>query len=216
MSDSLRDQLLQAGFKQKKNEPAAKKPRKSKPSRPRANSQTNSRGGSQAESRANPLASKSASPRTSTGTGHHSAKQPNSRSTHQAASATNKPSQRSLGKSHSTVDEAAIEQRRAVKAQIKTLIEANAIKEFAGENVYRFTLQNRIRELHVAEPIRQQLVDNQLIITRLNGTTYLVPESISEQIRELNPNWAVVTPTAATSDSVEGYDDFPIPDDIIW
>ena len=44
-------------------------------------------------------------------------------------------------------------------------IEAAAIKEFQGESVYRFILNKRIRELHVKEDIRQQLVAGSLIIT---------------------------------------------------
>jgi uncharacterized protein YaiL (DUF2058 family) len=82
--------------------------------------------------------------------------------------------------------------------------------------VYRFTLQNRIRELHVVEAIRTQLVDGSLTITRLNGTTRLVPSEIVMKIQALNPNWAIVSSTSKTSDTEDGYDDFPVPDDIIW
>jgi uncharacterized protein YaiL (DUF2058 family) len=112
--------------------------------------------------------------------------------------------------------DAAAAERKAVKGKIKTLIEAVQIKEFAGETVYRFTLQNRIRELHVAEAIRVQLIDGTLTITRLNGTTRLVPSAIITQIQALNPNWAIVSSTSTSSDTEGGYDDFPVPDDIVW
>lgn len=106
--------------------------------------------------------------------------------------------------------------RKAIKTQIKTLIEAAAIKEFQGESVYRFILNQRIRELHVKEDIRQQLVAGSLIITRLNGTTWLVPDETSTAIRALNPDWAVVTPAPDGPEDNAGYEDFVVPDDLQW
>lgn len=191
MADSLRDQLLQAGFKQKPSEPTSRKPRGAKPGGGKNSKRSAHSAGAHA----------SGQPGTSGGKGKRRAATAHTSN----AAATKKAEEAAL-----------IEQRRAIKGKIKALIEDHAVKEFAGDTVYRFTLQNRIRELHVSEPIRQQLVDNQLIITRLNGTTYLVPEPISHQIRELNPDWAIVKPANASSDNVDGYDDFPIPDDIIW
>ena len=70
--------------------------------------------------------------------------------------------------------------------------------------------------MHVAETVRKQLVDGSLTITRLNGTTRLVPSETVTKIQALNPNWAIVSATSATSDTEGGYDDFPVPDDIVW
>lgn len=112
--------------------------------------------------------------------------------------------------------DAEAERRKAVKAQIKTLIEAAAIKEYQGESVYRFILNKRIRELHVKDEIRQQLVAGTLIITRLNGTTWLVPDATSTAIRELNPDWALVSPASDEPELSAGYEDFPVPDDLQW
>ena len=168
MSDSLRDQLLQAGFKQTAKEPAKGKQRHTRKPKKSGNSASDQRDKKQAKAQ------------------------------EQAA-----------------VD-AAAEERKATKAKIKTLIESTESKEFAGDVVYRFTLQNRIRELHVKEDIRKQLVDGSLTITRLNGSTRLVPNAVVDQIRELNPEWAVVTKQSDSSDDNEGYEDFAVPDDIVW
>ena len=168
MSDSLRDQLLQAGFKQTAKEPAKGKQRHTRKPKKSGNSASDQRDKKQAKAQ------------------------------EQAA-----------------VD-AAAEERKATKAKIKTLIESTESKEFAGDVVYRFTLQNRIRELHVKEDIRKQLVDGSLTITRLNGSTRLVPNTVAEQIREINPQWAVVTTQSDSSDDNEGYEDFAVPDDIVW
>lgn len=168
MSDSLRDQLLQAGFKQTAKEPAKGKQRHNRKPRKNGNSASVQRDKKQAKAQ------------------------------EQAA-----------------IDAAAAE-RKATKAKIKALIESSETKDFAGEVVYRFTLQNRIRELHVKEDIRKQLVDGSLTITRLNGSTRLVPVAVVEQIRELNPEWAAVSKQSDSSEDNEGYEDFVVPDDIVW
>lgn len=168
MSDSLRDQLLQAGFKQTAKEPAKNKQRANRKPKKSGNAVK----------------------------AQHAQKQ--------------------LKPDSKAADEAAAAQRKAVKVKIKTLIESSETKEFAGDTVYRFTLQNRIRELHVKEDIRKQLVDGTLTITRLNGSTRLVPNEIVEQIRELNPDWAIVSAQSGSSDDNEGYEDFAVPDDIVW
>lgn len=193
MSDSLRDQLLQAGFQKPKEEAAKKKHRPS--------------GNASNKSARAPSNNKAAS----------------YNSNHKGASAKRGKTNTSPSKEIPTESQnkarerdAAIEQRKAIKAQIKTLIEADAIKEFSGEVAYRYTLQNRIRELHVTDPIRQQLVSGALVITRLNGTTYVVPDNTATQIRALNPGWAIVKPNESSTDTVEGYEDFSVPDDLVW
>lgn len=174
MSDSLRDQLLQAGFNKPAKEPAKKQSNRGQAKRKQSQG-----------AQSNPQQ-----------TSKHTAREPQ--------------------KSPKALADAAAAARKAIKDKIKTLIEEVQIKEFAGEAVFRFTLQNRIRELHVAEAIRTQLVDGSLTITRLNGTTRLVPSDSVVKIQALNPNWAIVSSTAVTSDTEDGYDDFPVPDDIVW
>lgn len=177
MSDSLREQLLQAGFKQTRKEPPKKKPR---PAGPKSGGGPRPSGASKG----------SGDGRRKAATSDEQAKK--------------------------MAQQAAVQQRKVIKAQIKGLVEDSAIKEYAGDVAYRYTLQNRIRELHISEPVRQQLMSGALVITRLNGGTYLVPDTTADQIRKLNPDWAIVTPTDAKTDNPEGYDDFPIPDDLVW
>lgn len=178
MSDSLKDQLLNAGFSEPKP-----KPRKQKPS--------NARGPK----------NKSRTPVKN-----------NTNSRYGERPKLGKPDKRSKGQ-----DSQEAIQRRATKAQIKTLIDEASIKEYAGEEVFRYTLQNRIRELHVKPDIRGQIVEGSLLITRLNGATFLVPEMTAQQIKELNPNWAIVSLSQGPSkDTNDEYGDFPVPDDLQW
>ncbi|MFK7854385.1 MAG: DUF2058 domain-containing protein [Granulosicoccus sp.] len=175
MSDSLRDQLLKAGFSKPKAEPAKSRQRKSPHSK-----------------RQRPAQKKSApaTPVQHQGTVEQTTKQAEA--------------------------EQAIAQRKAIKQKIKTLIEATAIKDFKGEVVYRFTLQNRIRELHISDTVQNRLVADELAITRLNGSTFIVPTQTAMEIKTLNPDWAVVVPADASTDHSDDYDAFPVPDDLQW
>ncbi|ASJ75036.1 DUF2058 domain-containing protein [Granulosicoccus antarcticus] len=190
MSDSLRDQLMQAGFD------APKEPVRSK----RAPSGKSPRGGSKSgKSQGGADGRRQSKPRPTQNPAH--------------AAKTNR---RAATTPTAAAPDAEAIRRKAIKAEIKTLIEAAAIKEYQGESVYRFILNKRIRELHVKDDIRQQLVAGTLIITRLNGTTWLVPDETSTAIRALNPDWAVVTPAPDGPEDNTGYEDFPVPDDLQW
>lgn len=112
-------------------------------------------------------------------------------------------------------DPAAAERRRKMKSAIQALIEANALKQFKGEEIYRFTLQNKIRELLVTDAVRKQLVNAELAITRLNGATQIIPAAVATEIRAINPQWVIfMTNDADSSDDDD--EEFPIPDDLIW
>jgi len=171
MSDSLRDQLLQAGFKQ-----------------PAQDSKKNKRSSSK---------------------GHSQGKN---------SKRTSNQEKNNLESRKKAEAESLAKAKKETKANIKNLIESEEVKEFKGEEVYRFTLQSRIRELHVSEQIRKQLIEGTLCVTRLNGSTRVVPHHLIEKITALNPDWAIVQHDneAANSGDDDGYEDFPIPDDITW
>jgi len=171
MSESLRDQLLQAGFKQ-----------------PAQDSKKHRRSSSK---------------------GHFQGKN---------SKRTSDQEKKNLESRKKAEAESLAKAKKETKANIKQLIESEEIKEFKGEEVYRFTLQNRIRELHVSAEIRQRLIEGTLCVTRLNGTTRVVPDHLIQKITALNPDWAIVRHDneAAGSNDTDGYEDFPIPDDLTW
>lgn len=210
MSDSLRDQLLQAGFE------ALKQPDRPKRS-PKPNRGKHSGGGGAGSGGGGGKGANRQTGKPSQRQGQRQGQQQGQQQGHRQAQHQGQGSDAAAAQAQKAREaDAQIARRKAIKADIKALIEAAAIKEFQGESVYRFILNKRIRELHVKEEIRGQLVDGTLVITRLNGTTWLVPEATSVAIRELNPDWAVVTPAPDSSNDLEGYDDFPVPDDLQW
>jgi len=171
MSDSLRDQLLQAGFKQRTPNLAKSK--------------------------------RNASKRNTKGKNEHKFREQEAKN---------------LELRKKAEADSAAQAKKETKAKIKNLIETEEIKAFSGEEIYRFTLQNRIRELHVNADTRKRLIEGSLCVTRLNGTTRIVPHALIEKITLLNPDWAMVVHDKQSTDSSadDGYEDFPVPDDITW
>lgn len=104
--------------------------------------------------------------------------------------------------------------------RISQLVKNNAVDIGKAESTYRFTLQKRICELRISENVRQQLASSKLGITILNGDFFVIPLNSIDQIKSIDPQWTVFlardseTTNNNTHDS--GYDDFPVPDDLIW
>lgn len=175
MSDSLRDQLIAAGFDApKKNErkKTSHKARKKKKS-------------AQVKAKQNSATTRNAN----------------------------------AGKSNTAASEDAALERKKLKAQIKELIDNTKLDNWKGEIAYRYTVEKRIRELYVNESIHKKLTDREASITRLNGDTYLVPQTTATEIIKINPQWSVFNtdkdkePDTTVEDD---YADFQVPDDLKW
>jgi len=173
MSDSLREQMLKAGFKETPGNKKKKTPNKSKKKKTQA--------------------------------GH--AKPP-------GLDPKSGPS--SMERANIAQPEA-IAERKRVKAEIKTIIEADKIEQTTGESVHSYQVGKRIKQMFVSEPIQKQLVSGDLVITRLNGSTYLIPAETGKRVKALNPDWVVIVPAADTAtDGGDEYADFQVPDDLKW
>lgn len=207
MADSLRDQLIAAGYEAPKKE-EKRKPRpgsnakdktghRNKPGKKPGNKPGNKPGGSN---------------KTNKPAGKHSSGSGNSQ-------------RNNKGKAVAAAEQnAAIEERKKLKAQIKTLIDDNKLDNWKGESVYRYLVEKRIRELYVTEELHKQLAERLVAVTRLNGDTYLVPREIALSIKEINPQWSVFNVDADTEDEAKlklsedekDYADYKVPDDLKW
>jgi len=209
MSDSLRDQLLKAGFSQPK--PKAKKPAK-KRKHPNAASPPVHKSPNAAQQSNEPKAGYTHVP--ATPAKKKKAKKPPAVKARAGSWSTR--SADAAPRDAKVKDPKAAEERRQMKAQIQGLIDTNALKDFKGEEVYRFTLQNKIRELLVKESVRKQLASGELAITRLNGATRVIPAETATSIRAINPQWLTFVTTDKADSSSEDDDEHPIPDDLMW
>ena len=127
----------------------------------------------------------------------------------------NKPGKASGAAQTSKRKAQAVADRKAQKAAISELINEQQIKKFAGESVYSYSLEKKIRQLFVTDDARAKLINGEWVITRLNGATYLVPEPTGTAILALNPQWLVVSSNDDNNGNEE-YNDFPVPDDLQW
>lgn len=199
MADSLRDQLLAAGFDAPKKE-VRKKPK----------------------------------PATGSGSDKRSKNKPSGRkpNRHQVKGKPQGPQgakqrQPSAGAKKNTsaqadAEQAAkIEERKKLKAQIKTLIDENKTEPWKGETVYRYLVDKKIRELYVSETLHPKLTAREVAITRYNGETFIVPRETGKAIKEINPQWSVFNvekeESSAEQEKLEGeYADYQVPDDLQW
>lgn len=173
MSDSLREQMLKAGFKQ--TEESKPKPRRNKSQAGRNKSR-----GSQ---------------------------QNKSRTAHQ-------PSSMELA---NIAEREAIAERKRIKGEIKTIIEAVKVDNAKGELAHGYQVGKRIKQMFVTEDIKNKLVSGELVITRLNGSTYLIPADDGKRVKALNKDWVVITPGSDGSNDIDDdYADYQVPDDLQW
>ena len=114
-------------------------------------------------------------------------------------------------------EEAKILERKRIKAEIKSLIEAACEKEIEGDQVYSYILGNRVKQLFVNKACHEKIVNRTVAITRLNGATYLIPLETAEKVKALNPEWAIVI-ASDDGDKTEDsdYAEYEIPDDLQW
>ncbi len=173
MSDSLREQMLKAGFKETT-------PKKTKAKHAKSNT-----------SRQKQTASKQAKK-------NHS----------------NEPS--SMERAN-IAERKAIAERKRIKGEIKEIIDGNKVENTKGELAHSYLVGKRIKQMFINEECKNKLIAGELVITRLNGSTYLIPAEEGVRVKALNPDWVVITPTSDGSGDIDDeYADFQVPDDLQW
>ena len=106
------------------------------------------------------------------------------------------------------------------RAQARQLVDTHKV-ERGGDITYRFTDGHRIASVLVDQRLRAQLAGGVLVIVRHDGGYELVPRAVADRIHERDPNLIVLdhgrpgeTPSAGDEDAY--YQQFPVPDDLIW
>lgn len=103
------------------------------------------------------------------------------------------------------------------RAQARQLVDTHKVAR-GGDITYRFTDGEHIASVLVDRRLRAQLASGALVIVRLDETYELVPRATADKIRERDRGLIVLdhghTPT--TDDDDPSYQQFPVPDDLIW
>lgn len=108
-------------------------------------------------------------------------------------------------------------ERHAITAQIRQLIETNAINNHDGDIAYNFTDNNLIKRLYVSEQIHCHLTSGRLAIAKLDDGYKLVPTPVAEKIRQRDTHCIIESVQQDESDSDDDlYADYKIPDDLMW
>ena len=107
---------------------------------------------------------------------------------------------------------------KAIKAQIKQLIDHSAIKDSRGEIEFNFQDNNLIKQLRVSEKIQQSIINGALAIVKWEDKYQLVPNVVATKISQRDQSFVVLLNTQQESeDSVDDeYAEYEIPDDLMW
>lgn len=112
------------------------------------------------------------------------------------------------------------EEKKALAAQIKQLIEANRLFTGEEEIPYHFIVENKVKTLYVSEAIREQLGRGKLSIVRQAQRYELVPADIAEKIHQRDKSCRVELNKACSGQQDQNGDDpyaaYQVPDDLIW
>jgi uncharacterized protein YaiL (DUF2058 family) len=109
-------------------------------------------------------------------------------------------------------------ERKAIKAQVKQLIQSNTIKREQGDVPFQFTHDKKIKKIYLSEIQFRHLSKGLLSIASLDEDYIIVPAGVARKIRERDP--AAIDYYFETCKQEENEDDpykgFEIPDDLMW
>jgi len=117
--------------------------------------------------------------------------------------------------------------RKERAAQVRQLVEPNALPRLETDDYYNFVHDGRIARVGVDAARRAALIGGSLVIVRSHGQYLVVPAEIAARVREREPR-AVVHDAAdgtssggaAAASSPPAEDDpyaqYKVPDDLVW
>ncbi len=110
-----------------------------------------------------------------------------------------------------------LENKKAITAQIKQLVETNRAPKDDGDHAYNFQDANKIQRIYVTEAARNQIVRGELVIVRVGGDYALVPKPVADKIAQRDPGCVLTIKDSAPAAADAGdYAKYKIPDDLIW
>jgi len=104
--------------------------------------------------------------------------------------------------------------------QIAQLIETNKLPQDEDGIPYRFTDDNKVKDIYVSEAVRKKIISGRLAIVRAQQGYEVVASEVAEKIRQVEASIVVVlfesTQEATENSEDDPYKDYQIPDDLIW
>lgn len=108
-------------------------------------------------------------------------------------------------------------QRKALAAQIKQLIDINAVSA-AGDQQFNFTDGKHIKRIHVSKEQVERLSRGVFAIVKQSEKYVIVPAPVADRIAERDPGRIIFKAEKDNSvaDADDPYADYKIPDDLDW
>ena len=110
-------------------------------------------------------------------------------------------------------------QVKAVAAQVRQLIEMNAIARNGGEIEYKFVVDKLIKKIYVTNDQLNKLSRGLFAIGVLGEEFAIIPAPVAAKVSERMPEAVVSQEEEAgdlTEEEKDWYADFEIPDDLMW
>ncbi len=107
---------------------------------------------------------------------------------------------------------------KAIKAQVKQLIEMNRLTDHDGDIKYNFTDGTLVKALYVDSLAQTQLSKGLLSIARFEDTYALIPSAVANKIAERDQE-AIIQNNTVSDEALnedDPYADFVVPDDLMW
>lgn len=108
-------------------------------------------------------------------------------------------------------------EQRAMKAQIRQLIEINQVTLDEGNIDYSFSDAGKVKKLLVSEDIRSRLSRGKLAIARLDQRYVVIPIGVADKIQQRDQETIVLrNDVTDVLDESDPYAEFQVPDDLMW
>ncbi len=112
------------------------------------------------------------------------------------------------------------QEKKAIQAQIKQLVERHRIRDRMGELEYNFKDGTTIKKILLKKELHDQVSYGSLSIVSSGEIYELVPRVVAEKIREREASQVLVDNYQRkdddTPDENDPYADYVIPDDLMW
>ena len=110
-------------------------------------------------------------------------------------------------------------EQKALHAAIVQMIGVHKIKDSAGDVVYQFIDDNKVKKIYVSQSVYNALVSGSLVIAKDAASYAFLPQALADKIDSKMQGFTIRqknTDNSATTDEEDPYAAYVIPDDLMW
>lgn len=109
------------------------------------------------------------------------------------------------------------DKKKAIAAEIRQLIQTNAIAGGKGDVAYNFTHDAVIKRVYVNNDVRKQIGEGRVAIVAIDNRFDVIPKDVAEKIRQRDATYFVfLNDSTAKSSEDDAYAAYKVPDDLMW